>query len=43
MIIHYKVTGVIGQQNMHMNMRKNGNIYNMDISVKRIFPHLKVN
>ena len=39
-ILHYKITGKIGQQNMHMN--KIGNIYSMDKIVKRFFPYLKL-
>lgn len=39
-ILHYKVTGKIGQQNMHMN--KIGNIYSMDKIVKRFFPYLNL-
>lgn len=39
-ILHYKVTGKIGQQSMYMN--KIGNIYSMDKIVKRFFPYLKL-
>lgn len=39
-ILHYKVTGKINQQTMHMN--KIGNIYSMDKIVKRFFPYLKL-
>lgn len=39
-ILHYKVTGKITWQSMHMN--KIGNIYSIDKIVKRFFPHLKL-
>lgn len=39
-ILHYKITGKIGQQDMYMN--KIGNIYSMDKIVKRFFPYLKI-